>query len=927
MNNEIDVPMLPLVFVTAVIIAAAAVVAWIQKKTRFGAAKYWVQQLVIGLVFGGVAILATEMGIPVGGAAINARDAAPLTAGLLFGWPSGLISGVIGGVERFLAAAWGAGQYTRFASSGITILAGAVGGLLNYWFFQKQRPAWWYALSVALCIEVVHMLLILVTNLQDLETAFGFVSRCAGYMIAADCIAVMSSAAVVRRMQGAPDPNQHEKLEYILQRSLFFSVMVAMIVSSLFIWMLQSSLIVEKARSLLEVKLYDAPRGVRASLNASLVGYTDWLADSMLAEEGSNITTLPTLVKDTVKEAYLIDPETREVLISSEESIVGTTVPEEWQSTFILASGTNGYTTPYGESVFDGEEVKYALIYLADGRALVIGFKSEFVQEELGRDIQLEAENRHVGQTGYLIMIDEDGAVDSSNREIVGPLEDIGFDLETPGTVLLNQDLSDPVYYMTRTVSDLAGNTYVFIAAQPVEEASFVSMLAMYVTIFMEIVIFAVLFMKLSSLIRKEMVHKLEAVNTSLSILTAGNLDEIVDVRSTEEFAKLSDGINATVASLKQYSAEMQKRMDRELEFARIIQRAALPSVFPPFPARKDFEIYASMDAAKVVGGDFYDFYLLNDHTLAFLIADVSGKGVPAAMFMMRAKTQIKDLIESGMDVAEVFSRTNSALCENNTANMFVTAWMGVLDLSTGLLRYVNAGHTPPLMRRYQEDFRYLDTEVDFVLGGLDDVVYQAGEILMQPGDTIFIYTDGVTEADNVHAEQFGEERLLESVQAGASDELEVLCGRVLSDVEKFAGEAEQFDDITMLAVRLNGLMSRTTIQLRPDRASTGAALRFASQRLRELQIQQSYAESILRQIRAIWQQILERPGSEVVLTLRREDEGLFVSFYDDGPPGKPTIQGDAGLQIYYDRAGNHNLLELHWRMDPAKEDDQDTPS
>ncbi|MBD5560668.1 MAG: SpoIIE family protein phosphatase [Clostridia bacterium] len=898
-------------------ILLSALFAWMLKKTRFGTMRPVLQQLIMGLAFGAAAVVATELSIPIGGASINVRDAAPLAAGMLFGAPSGIIAGIIGGVERWYAAGWGAGMFTREACASAAIFAGIIGGVLHHWFFTRQRPAWWYAVSAALCVEVLHMLLIFLTNMRELETAFSVVETCTVPMIASNCVSVLGCSVVVRSIDGQSRKSRLQKLEYVLQRSLFFSVLVAMIVSGLFVWVLEESLIVEKTRSLLEVHLEDVPRGVHSMLDSVLVGYTDFLADSMMERENGHISGLPTVVRDTVAEAYVIDPESGDVLFSADETLQGGKLPVDWREAFDYSPGTGGYSTVYGPSFATDDPVKYAMIFLNDGHALIIGFRADFVRQELRRQIEFVAADRHVGETGYIIMVGEDGHLDSSNGDMTGSLESLGFSLSgPPNTILMNSNGPEPTYYMYDRMDNRSGSSYIVIAAVPVAEASFVSNLAMYVTIFLEILVFAVLFMELSALVRREMVRKLDAVNLSLAVLTEGNLDEVVNVRSTEEFAQLSDGINATVDTLKRYSAQIQERHDRELEFARTIQRASLPSVFPPFPSRVDFEIYASMDAAKVVGGDFYDFYLLNDRTLAFLIADVSGKGVPAAMFMMRAKTKIKDLIETGMDVADVFTRTNWDLYENNAANMFVTAWMGVLNLTTGQLRFVNAGHTPPLLMQYGGEFRYLETDADFVLGGLDGITYTAGELWMRPGDTIYIYTDGVTEAENAEQEQYGEERLLKSLQGSAGESLEEVCGRVLKDVESFAGDVEQFDDITMLAVRLNAMMNLTSVELRPDAPSEAVALHFARLRLEELRVPPKVTDEVLSEIARIWQRVMHTDCTQVVLSIRREEEGLYVSFYNDGSEGSLPLAAGGENFASHDQEGGQNVLELHWPLD-----------
>ncbi len=211
------------------------------------------------------------------------------------------------------------------------------------------------------------------------------------------------------------------------------------------------------------------------------------------------------------------------------------------------------------------------------------------------------------------------------------------------------------------------------------------------------------------------------------------------------------------------------------------------------------------MDPAKEVGGDFYDFYITQSDTLHFLIADVSGKGIPAAMFMMRAKTELKSLTEADIPLAEVFTNGNEALCEGNDAGMFVTAWQGSVDLQNGILHYVNAGHNPPLVRHGDGKFEYLRSKAGFVLAGMDGVRYKTQEWQLEKGDVIFLYTDGVTEATNASTELFGEERLLEAINRSEFTSMEELCAIMKKEVDAFVGDAPQFDDITMLAFRYIG--------------------------------------------------------------------------------------------------------------------------
>ena len=248
---------------------------------------------------------------------------------------------------------------------------------------------------------------------------------------------------------------------------------------------------------------------------------------------------------------------------------------------------------------------------------------------------------------------------------------------------------------------------------------------------------------------------------------------------------------------------QMRAQAAKELEMAKDIQLAALPNVFPPFPDETRFDIWASMEAAKEVGGDFYDFYFAGQDRVLFLVADVSGKGVPAAMFMMRAKTLIKSIAQTGKPLAHVFEEANDALCEGNSSNMFVTVWAGELNTRTGLVTYVNAGHNPPVVRRGGK-VEYLKSRPSLVLGAMSGVSYRVDELTLAPGDAVYLYTDGITEQPNATGELYGEERLLKTL-AGSSTRGDAALGAVLADMHRHGAGAEQADDCTQLLIRYRG--------------------------------------------------------------------------------------------------------------------------
>lgn len=260
------------------------------------------------------------------------------------------------------------------------------------------------------------------------------------------------------------------------------------------------------------------------------------------------------------------------------------------------------------------------------------------------------------------------------------------------------------------------------------------------------------------------------------------------------------------VQNLTAVTAE-RERIGAELHVATQIQADMLPRTFPAFPDREEFDIYATMTPAREVGGDFYDFFLVDRDHLAVVIADVSGKGVPAALFMVIAKTLIKNHAQSGMEPCRVFALVNNQLCENNEASMFVTAFLGVLEISTGCFTYVSAGHNPPLAALQGNRYEWLPGKRNFVLAGMEDVRYQQQQVQLQPGDRLFLYTDGVTEAMDKDGNLYSETRLQSFWNRGGAGEASPreALRQLHEDVAAFTAGMEPTDDITMLLLQFNG--------------------------------------------------------------------------------------------------------------------------
>ena len=311
----------------------------------------------------------------------------------------------------------------------------------------------------------------------------------------------------------------------------------------------------------------------------------------------------------------------------------------------------------------------------------------------------------------------------------------------------------------------------------------------------------------------KRIVKPLNTITRRISELSEGNLefkmedayrtgDEVEEL--AQSFASISHKTVVYMDKVVKVTAE-KERIGAELSLATDIQAAMLPHIFPAFPEHSEFDIFASMDPAKEVGGDFYDYFLIDDDHLCMVIADVSGKGVPAALFMMASKIILQSVAMLGNSPAEILTKTNEAICKDNEAQMFVTVWLGILELSTGKLTAANAGHEFPALKQQSESFELYKDKHGFVIGGMEGVRYKEYEIQLEPGSKLFVYTDGVAEATNTEKELFGTERMLDALNADPDAAPQQILKNVRASVDDFVKEAEQFDDLTMLCVEYKG--------------------------------------------------------------------------------------------------------------------------
>ena len=289
---------------------------------------------------------------------------------------------------------------------------------------------------------------------------------------------------------------------------------------------------------------------------------------------------------------------------------------------------------------------------------------------------------------------------------------------------------------------------------------------------------------------------------------TAADREKLRDISTIKEIQALSASVEKMETDTLQYMNNLmqvtaeRERIDTELSLATRIQANMLPNIFPAFPDRTEFDIHASMTPAKEVGGDFYDFFLIDDDHLGLVMADVSGKGVPAALFMMMAKILLYNYAIMGGTPHEVLERLNGTICKNNDDSMFVTVWFGIYTISTGKIVAANAGHEYPIVKRGDKGFEILKDRHGFVIGGMSGLKYRDYEFEMAPGDALFLYTDGVPEATDGESNMFGTQRLLDTLNSAAQSSTQELLETVREAVEIFVGDAPQFDDLTMLAIK-----------------------------------------------------------------------------------------------------------------------------
>ena len=396
----------------------------------------------------------------------------------------------------------------------------------------------------------------------------------------------------------------------------------------------------------------------------------------------------------------------------------------------------------------------------------------------------------------------------------------------------LNWDGTDELYYISRSsvsgwictsgvpVKDLQGRTVCFVLADITLDEVRTGMKSFILQY--SIAIIAVMIL-MAALFTRYMKKRLVApINDIASAAEQYVADKKGGAQVTDHFAMLNirtgdeiENLSNTMADMERDLSEFEEsltkataekeRIELELSLATRLQADMLPNVFPAFPDRRDFDIYASMVPAKEVGGDFYDFFFVDDDHLALVMADVSGKGVPAALFMMASKILVKNYCKAGYSPAAVLEAVNEQICSNNREELFVTVWLGIVDLRTGCVTAANAGHEYPILAGPDGKFEMIKDKHGFVIGGMAGMKYKEYELQLQPGSSIFLYTDGVVESTNLSNDLFGMERTLKTLNKAKDRTPQGILRAVDEAIATFVGTADQFDDITMLCFRYSG--------------------------------------------------------------------------------------------------------------------------
>ena len=537
---------------------------------------YMTKQIIIGVLFGFSSAFASSFGVEWLGTTVNVRDAAPLSAGLIFGGPAGIIAGFIGGIYRWFSVYWGGGLYTQVACSIATILVGFIAAGVRVLMFDDKKPKWIYGVCIAVTCEVIHMILIFCTNMDNSSYAFEFVKGATLPMVLGNAAAVGFAIIIVSLLSHERFMNNKgsERIANTFQRWLLACIVIAYFVTSTFTYVLQNGIVKVETQEVFTAAINDVESAVKEKSDLQLLDIAEKVKEEYESDKTLSLVSLTE--KYGIKEINVVD-ESGIIIDSTEADVINNydmnskEQSKEFVDTLKVQDSFVQEYSPRGkdESVWR----KYAAINLAEGGFIQVGYDAEQFHHMLNEFVIDVTKNRHVGTGGFVAVCDD-------NLNMVIDNEYSGYHISSIGIVppeeMENGKTSTSLYYadLIDGKTDLSERyMYVFkfvegyciIAAMPEAEAMFMRDASIYTSIFMQVLIFAALFVFIYILIKRVIINNLKKINDTLGQITEGNLNVKVDVRSNEEFASLSDDINSTVSTLKRYIAEAAARI-AELE-------------------------------------------------------------------------------------------------------------------------------------------------------------------------------------------------------------------------------------------------------------------------------------------------------------------------------------------------------------------------
>ena len=953
------IDILKIVLVSLIPIICAIILMALKLYTGFSKLKKIYQTIIISTVFSITCILGTVLSVQTStGAAINVRDASPIIAGLIFGGPAGIVAGLVGGLYRFVAAYWDPGLMpTQLACSIATAMAGLLTAFIRKFIFNSHHGKWYYGAFIAILVEDFHMMMVFITNFNNTQLAYEIVTAVIVPMLIANTLSVCvaSVAACVMAKEKLFVKPKKLKLTTKVQISLAGLLVAAYALVSGFAFLSVYDNARKNVRHNLETSVTDLRDDVSTSVDAYMLDSVYYVANRI-----NNVVSISPTKTDLDKN---LEEEMYEILITESISEINIVCKDNK-----IHYSTNGYDNPpfdmadpthqqanefiilnTGEVDFyiqdirepsskEQERIKYAAYVLSPNSYSLgfvqIGLYEKPYHELLDKEVMTCASFRHIDEQGFLAVTDNEGNIVSISYMApeINKIDIANLPNSTEKAFPV-QIGSETVDYYTYHIEAEGYHIVAFANANEMMASAQISLLCITLV---QIFAFMMLYCIIYIIVKRVVTDKIDKIGSGLQEISNGNLNVKINERNSIEMDQLSDNINKTVDSLKEYTQKEKEKNEEELRFAKTIQHSVLPTVFP---LNEKFEIYASMDTAKAVGGDFYDFFFVDPEHVAIEIADVSGKGVPAALFMMQAKTIIKNLVESGMPINEAYTEANHRLCENNEAEMFVTAWMGVINLTNGHVEYVNAGHNPPLICNENNEFVYINGGAGFVLGGMDGYKYKLQSFDIVPGQKIYLYTDGVTEAMNKKSELFGEEQLLNVINKNRQYDVHTICDEILDAIKKHADGFEQSDDITMLCFGLNGKESTDAIVVDAKIENTQSIIEYVNKLLDMNGCTNSAKMDIDVAIDELFSNICyyaykpEQSGkAKIVVDFYSENE-VAIIFEDRGIPYNPLKKPDpdskaaledrqiGGLGIFivkktmnsmeYKHVNGHNVLKI----------------